>query len=84
MGKRASELKWDPVKRRYIIPGVEMEEEEAPPPPPPKPKETTKSESKPVSRFASNFGGDILGGDDGDDSYKPPAIDDLFSQSAAA
>ena len=74
MGKSGSGIVWDPVLRRYKIPGVNLEEEMAAPPPPPKIKKKVvveEEEKKPVpttTRTPASFI-DLAAPDD--DEYKP-------------
>ena len=82
MGNSGSGLIFDKDKKRWIIPGVELEEEEAPPPPPKfgkKTEEKKKTSNKPASNwFAPSLIPTAEDEDDKDD-YKPAPIDDVFS-----
>ena len=82
MGKSGKDIKWNPITKRYEIPGMIVEEEEAPPPPPKMSVKKTekKEEKKQTNRYASSFIEVSDNNLDQDSNFKPPPIDDVFNQ----
>ena len=54
-GSSGKSLQWDPIKKRWKIPGAELEEEEVKVAPPPKFGGVKTAEARPVNRYASSF-----------------------------
>lgn len=74
-GSSGKSLQWDPIKKRWKIPGAELEEEEVKVAPPPKFGGVKTAEARPMNRYASSF--IEVAGAPLDTEFKPPSIDDM-------